>query len=358
MNNNNISCSGRESFFLTLILLTNRIFTNLPLILTRTSGTGAPLSALLSGSLFLVVFYFTIRKFIHSNCGNILSSSEKLFGKFTKYTLSLALISYLGLSSLYLLSEITFLTKMISFPTAPIWFVSVFFITGAVCGALGGLKTLFRTSGFIVLPFLITLLILATSVLFGSNSTNLFPLMGTGVTNSVFKGLAGISVYSDIICIFFITPSEQNHTSTHRSVIIAATIAILINFLMVITYTAKIPYPISAQESSPVYLLLKEVYFGRFFQRIDAFFLLSTSVFSMFSLSLNILLISHILETTFGVKSGRITVIPLGIILFSAVMLIPQTPSTFFATVALIILTVTLLIILLKRKDVSISNEK
>jgi len=316
MNNNFALCSPRETFYLTLALLTNRIFTNYPLIYTKTSGNGAPLSVLLSEIFVLIAVSFLSTRFFNFKNGNILSAVRNKFGKTATYLLSSAIIFYLLLSSFYLLTEITDFAKLVAFPTAPFWFIAVFFVLAAVVGASGGSKTLFRASGFITLFFIFSGLIIILSVLFQSDFTNLFPLMGTGISNTVGKGFSGISMYADILLLLLIKPDSSDPKPFRRAVIWASVAALAFNLLVILTYTAKIPYPISAQEQFPAYLLMKEVYFGRFFQRMDAIFLLSTCLCGMFSLSLNILILSGLLKQVFGITHRYISVYSTAFLLF------------------------------------------
>lgn len=316
MNDNSTLCSPRETFFLILILMTNRLFTNFPIIHNRVSGTGASLSAGISVVIAWLLIYFIATKFFVTGNENIITKTEKIFGKAGKVVLSLLLAAYLLVSSFYQLTEITDFAKLTAFPTAPFPFIAGFFAAAAVIGALSGAKALFRTSGYIIISFGASLLLLLSSALFQSDFTNLFPMLGTGSVNVFRGGFAGTTMFSDIILLFILKPSFKTDKSARRTVLSAAGVSLGIAFLVILAYTAKIPYPVSSNEHFPLFLLLKEASFGSFFQRTDALFLFSSSIFGMFSLSLNIFLISQIFRQTFGIKPRHITIIPTALILY------------------------------------------
>jgi len=88
----------------------------------------------------------------------------------------------------------------------------------------------------------------------------------------------------------------------------------------VLSYTAKIPYPLSKEESFPLYLLVKEVYYGRFFQRIDAAVLLIAALWGMSALSFNLYLILKIMKESFGVGSFKVSAFPVTVTVFLAAL--------------------------------------
>ncbi len=357
MNDNSTLCSPKETFFLILVLMTNRLFTNFPIIHNRISGTGASLSAAVSVVIACLLIYFIAAKFFVSGNENIISKTERIFGKPGKFILSLLLVAYLLVSSFYQLTEITDFAKLTAFPTTPFPFIAGFFAAAAVIGALSGAKALFRTSGYIIISFGASLLILLSSALFQSDFTNLFPMLGTGSVNVFKSGFAGTTMFSDIILLFILKPSFTTVKSARRTVLTASAVALAFAFLVSLAYTAKIPYPVSSNEHFPLFLLLKEAYFGRFFQRTDALFLFSSSIFGMFSLSLNIFLISRIFRQTFGIKPSHITIIPAVIILYCIAITSFRFSVPFMIYSGAIAAFVFLFAILPYRKEKTTANE-
>lgn len=363
MNSSRSACRTSEVFGLVFILLTTKIFTNQSLLFVGISGTGAPLSALCSGIAALIIIYISTRRFYHNaDSGNILQRVQKLSGHFGKYLMAFILLGYLTFSSAFILNEFSHLTKLIAFPTAPLWFVALFLVIAALTGSLSGGIGLLRISKFIA-PFLLaTMLLLLISVLCQSDFLNLFPVLGTGIENTLGKGLSGITLYSDILLVFMINPSSGSSASTRNAVLTASVIAAIINILAILTFTAKIPYPLSLDGDFPMYLLLKEVYYGRFFQRIDALFLLASSLCGMFSLSLNFYLITKVLAQCFDITHYQATLFPVAVIMFLLGLgCLPVTQNiitTILFFLALVIMVTVLAVSILTGKGVNTSHEK
>lgn len=321
MNNTKSYATPRSVFFFAVILATNKLITNAPLLYTANAGTGAPISALVSGLLILGIIWFFSYRLISDNNKNIFTFTETSNKPATFSTLifGIFLVSYLFLDSVYILTETVGLLKAISFPESPLWFVAVFLVLGAICGAFGGYFNLLRISGFIAVFFLTVLTFLFFSVLIQSEATYLFPILGEGIQGITSGGTSGITLYSDILLLFLLKPENTSKKQMRNTVIIATAVGVLFTLLLTITYTAKIPYPISTQENFPIYLLLKEVYFGRFFQRIDAIFLLSSTLCQTLSLGLNLYLIFKTFKHVFNITSARTIIFPTAILLFSSI---------------------------------------
>ncbi len=358
-----LNCRTSEIYSLVFILLITKLFTNQSLLFAGISGTGAPLSAICSGLVALLIIYISTRRFyLNPDGGNIIIRVEKRFGIIGKYLISLILIGYLALSSAYVLNEFSHLAKLVAFPTAPLWFVAVFFGVAAFAGAFSKENGILPISKFIA-PFLLTtILVLLFSVLCQSDFLNLFPILGTGPANTIGKGLSGITFYSDIVLVFLINPFSTSPKTTKNAVLAASTIAILINILAILTFTAKIPYPLSQEGDFPMYLLLKEVYYGRFFQRIDAIFLLASSFCGMFSLSVNLCLIAKVLSQSFDIVHRQASLFPIAATIFllglGYLPISHTTVSNILFPMTFVILVILLLISPLSRKGVETSHEK
>lgn len=358
MSNNSASRSRKETFFLVLMLMTNRIITNQTLIHTKTAGTGAPLSSIISGILTIGVVFLLTVKFTGRKNRNILSLTESIFGRSGKFILASALLGYLSFSALYLLTETVPLIKLIAFPSTPIWFIAFFFVAGAFMGAVNGASVILKSSVFVTASFIFSLTILAISVLFQSRFTNLFPILGTNATAPLRGGFSGITAYADIILLFLLKPELTARKTAGRTIILATATAVLINILVIVAYTAKIPYPISSEESYPLYLLLKEVRFGRFFQRMDAIFLLSASLNTMLTLSLHLYLISDIFKQALKVDIRRVTLLPASFLLFFSAISIRPLPILSPVLTSAAVVALFIIIAIFTRKEASETNDK
>ena len=301
---------GGEICCLAASLTVFRIFTNLPLVFTRISGTGAPLSALLSGLIVLVLLFFVLTR---CKGQSIISSTKNTFAG---YTVSVLALIYLASSALYTLTEFSQFAKATAFPTTPLWFVLLFFVVAAGVGAIKGIAPLLRLCRYFIPVFAAVVFLIILSVLWKCNPSNLFPLLGNGAVDTLGKGLSGILLYSDLFLLFLIDQPSANKNKVRRHALWGCFLGILVCFFTVLALTAKVPYPLSKDQQFPFYLLMKEVYYGRFLQRVDAVVLLISVLWGMLSLCLNLCLITKILEDTFEITSKSAVIFPLCALLF------------------------------------------
>ncbi len=299
--------TGGEICCLCISLAAFRIFTTLPLIFTRISGTGAPLSALLAGILAIAFVWLRYK-------GKSILTHTK--SPFVRYAVSISALAHLSVSALFTLTQFSHFAKVTAFPTTPLWFVSLFFVIAAGFGAMMGIPPLLRVCRYVVPVFVGIVFLLILSVLWNSNPTNLLPILGNGAINTVSRGLSGILLFSDLSLLFLFDQPSGNETKIRRSAIWGTVLGVLVCFLTVVAYTAKIPYPISKNGPFPFYLLMKEVSYGRFFQRVDAIVLFVSSLWGMLSLCLQLCLITKIFHKTFGVTSKSAVIIPVCSALF------------------------------------------
>lgn len=316
MNSKESFWNCKDTFFLTFVLLTSGLFSNLPSLVIRTTGNSAPLSAIISGLAAILFAYIILKRLNIKHNNNLLTLVEDHIGTVGKYLVSVIILIYLLFSSLYFLSELSEFCKLLAFPTSPLWFITGFFVIAATIGAIGGINSLLRISRLIVPMFSTIFLLLIISVLSRSNISNLFPILGNGLDKTLTGSLSGIIYYSDIVVVFMLIPAPRQSKSRRYAALAGTALAVLFAFLLFLAYTAKIPYPLSSLEKFPLYLLSKEVYFGRFFQRMDAILLLYSSLMGMLMLSAKLYLVTEILSRTFGISSPPVCLFPVSVTLF------------------------------------------
>lgn len=314
---NKLTASFKNSdiTFVVINLLIYRIFTQLPMTIFKTSGSAAPLSNLLSGIAAIGIIWFLTSCLLKNINGNLLDAAETLFGKLGKVLFCLLIIAYLAVSMIFTLENFSNLIRLIAFPTSPLWFVTIFLILGAVLGALGNTHSVIRLHG-IFAPIIITVLVLLiVSTIYQGDTSRLFPLLGGGTNSVLSNSFSGIILYTDIILLLLIAPNGESRTYITKTVSIGAIFALLLNFLFALSFTLKIPQTIAQNQQFPIYLLMKQVYFGRFFQRLDALILLVSALSSMLYMSLNLTLIFDTFRQSLGFSQKPPVVIALGVLI-------------------------------------------
>lgn len=358
MNTNRLSTS--YLLHIGISLSAYRIFTNLPLSFTRFFGTGAPLFSLISGLFFFAILFFLTKRLLRADSESIFFSAKKAFGSLGKYSLFLLFFIYLFVSSAFLVNEFSSFSKLVAFPLSPKWFISIFFVLAASIAALSSPDSLGKLFAlFIPLSFLIISFFLVT-VLFESRTENLFPILGTAENFTLPNFSSCLLVFSDILLIFLLNP-QGGTKAAPKAILRSFILGFAIVILLILTYTAKIPYPLSKDETFPLYLLVKEVYYGRFFQRIDAIVLLVSSIWGMLNLGLNFCLLIGLIKDMFDIKNRFAVVFPISVSVFFAALFLSSALEQFsqllLATSAILLFAGLFILSIFIKKGGSVHNE-
>ncbi len=313
------SLSKKDMGFILINLLTYRLFTDSPLVFPKTAGQAATISAILSAiaAMLVIIFLCRIRERLSGESPVTLISD--FLGKKRKALLYIPVLAYLLVSSILMLKEFSETAKLIAFPTAPLCFTALFLTLGIVFSAYCGTKPIARLHSLFVPIILGVLFFIIISALWGSDFSNLFPILGRGPKKVLSGGFYGTVMFTDIIIFLLIVPPSKKGSAFHKHLWPYALTGLMAVVLTVFSYTVKIPYPISADSKLPAYLLLKEIHYGKFLQRIDALFLLASSLSGMLYLGLCIRVFSNIFKEAFSVSDKAPIVFPITlIVLFSA----------------------------------------
>ncbi len=307
---------GWETGCLTINLMIYRIFTKIPAMFARMGGAAAFLSSVISGIVGLFLILLLLKLFERHKSGNLLDVAEKSFGKVGGFLAMLFLLGYIAVCAIYNLQEFSELIKLIAFPTSPLWFVKIFLIVASGIGAFCGIRAIFKTHAtFIPILVALTLLVVVSAMRYG-NVENLFPVLGNGAENILKGGLSGAFIYSDIILILMLNPFGEDRKKLKDVAWRSSVVGIIINCIVVFALNFTIPYPSSAEANFPIYSLLKEVWYGRFFQRVDAIYMLFLAISAMLQISVLVFLAGKLLKQTAKTETMRIYILPICLTLF------------------------------------------
>ncbi len=312
----NVSYSSHDVSLLIINLLTYRIFTQIPMLNIQSANTSAPLAALSGGAIWIFVIFLVALSLSKYNGGNILDAAQSAFGTVGKLVIALIFALYLVLSAVFALSDFSKLISLIAFPTSPMWFVTGFLALGGVMGAMGSVRSVARIHGIFVPIILIVFVLLIASTIFPCGNTDIIGNSPQNLTLSFENTLSQITLYGDIILLFLIAPTKESRLIMTKKIGYSCIIALALNVLFYLAFMLKIPASIAQNGQFSVYLLMKEVYFGRFFQRLDAMILLISALTSMLYLSLNLNLLSTVLTQSFRLRQNPIVSVISGILVF------------------------------------------
>ncbi len=260
-----------------------KIFTKYPATYFNISGSGAWLTALYTGVIFLIILFICLRLIIPYKDIGILGIADK-GGYFVGGVARKILTAFWLASVVFVLRESLFVLENVAYTQSPWWFLALFFCGGAIVTALCGGRAVYRMHSLLV-P-LVGIIIAFIIILATQNAyfEYLTPVLGKGVGRVFGKGLMTLFMYSDIVLVFIIMPFIRDDVKIGKTVILSASLGVLINVLVIGIINAT--YPKELWGEIPMYPLSKTAYFGRFWSRLDIVYLGAFIISAILYLSL------------------------------------------------------------------------
>lgn len=305
-------------------LIIYKVFTDAPRRFMA-AGTSAFLAAVISALIAYGVIWFLPCIYKKAGVKNIFELLEKNVG--ATLLVGLVILSWLILSSAHALEALVTFSKISAFPLAPFAFIAMFFVLAVLAAVSRGMEGAIRPHALIVPFYIFMILFMLSSVVRYFDVTNLLPPLGEGGIETFLTALKNLPYFFDFVLIFLINPFIKEEENFTRTVRIAGAVGILVNLLIILSANLLIPYPASEQVEFPVYQIMKNVYFGRFFQRIDAVYLLSVCLSGMGYLSFVVFLMTYTFKKTFRLENTRPFVLSFSFIVLFLAMLIYKTDT-------------------------------
>lgn len=295
----------KEIFFLIINLIFFKSFANGPKSILRECGSSAFLSGAAAALICLAVAAVLGALYEKTDCRNIFELSKKYISPLFSSALQIIIILYLALSLSIALKETVNFASLAAFETAPFAFIALFFAVAAFFSVKRGMEAIVRAIE-IIMPFsLAVTLIMLFSTAKEWDASNLFPLFGYGFGKTAVSAIKSTPYYLDFILIFLINPFFETRENLKKTVFSAVLFGTAINLLTLLTVNLILPYQTMPDIDFPVYQIMKTVYFGRFMQRIDAFYLLAFSLSAMSYISFGVFLMNYLLKGALGLSKNR-----------------------------------------------------
>jgi len=271
----------------------------------------------------LVLFALMSKLYSRFEGMDILDIGEYLAGNVGRVITGTVFIVYFVCILSIVLREYAENVKTVSLPSTPIVYIMGFFAISMIVGAYTGIEALVRTSAISVpiIAFAFFIIILGVSQYY--DVTNLFPILGTGAKDIFIEGIPKISFFSAISVLFFMTPFIKTYKNFKSIGYISIIIAGVLLALSTLAYVFVFPYPSSLENILPIYSLARLINYGRFFQRIEALFVVIWDTVAMLYLSTGLFFTVYIYKKTFKLAYYKPLIIPFTIIILG-LSLIPQ----------------------------------
>lgn len=248
-----------------------RLFTHFPAFLSA-----PPFIALLSGTIALVIIFILFKLAERLPDGSIVTCT----GKFPGIIVTVIAVLCIALNLIYATHQASRLIKQISFPTSPLWYVSLFLVGGALIGSFSK-GALSRLHNLFVPGVAAVILLTVVFTLSGERIIIPSPFRTEDLYVSILNIFKGILMYTDVFLLLLLPIQKAERKKLTKTVVLSCASGFFINCAFVFAFAVRIPNYLTSSGEFPVFLLMKEVCAGRFFQRIDALVLMASAYSAM-----------------------------------------------------------------------------
>lgn len=261
---------------------------------------------------------------------DILAVSEFLGGKVLKNIVGIIFISYIIFRMATFLRILCACLQNVYYPMT-----HLIFIASAFCVATG-IICIIKNNGVIKSnSILFPLIFLSIILIFMGNSKNfdydnIYPLLGNGIKSTFLTGASNIFVFCGLIYLFFLPPKLKNPEKITKISLIYIAIFGIYSLFMVSNILLLYSDKLTNTDLFPIYIAVRYIEFGTFFQRLDAAFLFLCVVGFIGVLSLNVYISQEILKNITNVSSEKPLIFPILLTIFALAISMRKTSNLEF----------------------------
>lgn len=311
-----------ELYSLLVIMLVAKVFYTSIRSLCQQTGTAAWQASLVSqlGALLaLWVLYCLWRKWPGMDLPAIV---RQVFGKGAATLLSVIWTGFGVFYCAVTFREIGELLKTYHLQNTALWMLVGIFAAVAVFLSWQGVVHLGRLAALCFWPVLAGIVAILLLCIPQYHPVNLAPWLGYGVGNTLSYGVQRISAYGGELWVLFNIAHmvRDEHVLKRAGLAALGTGSVLITG-SILCYTMAFSYEISGISLSPILQMIKQVYFGRFFQRFEAIFLFVFVILAILCISTYLYTTAHLCASALHLRHVRYAVLPVGLLSFWGAML-------------------------------------
>lgn len=294
-----------EAIMFILIVITNKIILNLPKNIISSCANSAWINVIYISIIAILFTMLIVKLFKKFESYDIIDISNYLGGKPLKTFCGIGyLIIFIFVASL-VLRDFSETLRIIYYSDSPLIYIMLFLMIGAVIGNKLGFRAIVKANLFIMPIVIFSILIILFSSFKNFEIQRLFPIFGNGIDETFFSGFSNVFSYSGITYLFLIMPYLKNSKQFKKISIISIIISSLYLFLSVFCLILVFSYITVTDESNSIYLLTRTLEFGRFFQRVDAIFILLFILSCLSYLTITLFLALDIFKKITSIKDSK-----------------------------------------------------
>ena len=306
-----------EAICLIVMVTVNEIIFNIPNFVIINSGSSSWMTVLMHFA-FIITFGLLLSYFFNKfGQKDLVDVSEYLGGKVLKWIIGVLYIFLFITVSSYILRYFSNLLELIYFDSTPTSFLLLLFLIGAIFAAKKGIKTISHVNLMLFPIILLSLIVILFSTFKDIVPQRIFPILGFGTSKTFISGFSTIFTFGSLAYLYFLMPVLKKTEDYKKTCIASIVISGVYMFFSVLCLIMVFPYAAFTDETLSMYLLTRRITFGKFFQRIDAMFILFWILSVLVFLSMNLHFANTILRKLTNIKYSNELNYSLAFIIFS-----------------------------------------
>ncbi len=303
---NEVRIGHSEAAALAIICIGAKAFLGFPRFLAKMGATAGWMIILLAG-IFSMVIWFGLSFLLQRYPGKSLTQiTNHVVGKNLGLVFNGVILIYIIVATsihLRLFSEAVVITAL---PQAPISALALLFLISVWIATHLGLEALSRSAA-IAFPYLLIGVLAVLIALYPFwDFKNLLPFLGEGVTAVVTNGFFNITSFGEIFILAYLASFFSFSARRLRNVGLFSLGFVTLAFLfIVIVYLMVFPMPVATETLAPFYQLSRQIFLGRYFQRVEAVFVLFWTFTAFFYLSAGIIVSAVIIKEAVEIPYHR-----------------------------------------------------
>lgn len=263
-----------EAIALITIVMINKIILNTPKDIIANTGPSSWLNVIYISIISVLVVYL-IAKLLKKFPGNdILDISNYLGGNILKIIVGCLYIFLLLALTTSIVKSLSETLRTIYFKSSPIFFITSFFIVSCIICNRFGLKVIAKANLFISPIIFVSIIIILASSIKNFMPERIFPIFGYGIDKTFLSGLSNLFSFSGMLYLLFLPPLLDKPEKLKRLSIVSVIISGVYLLLSVTCLLLSLSFTMHSDESFSLYVLTRNLDYGRFIQRVDAIFIL------------------------------------------------------------------------------------
>jgi spore germination protein KB len=261
--------------------------------------------------------------YIHSKVkGDIYTISTTLFGKKAASCVMFILILVFFSDATSLVRAYAEYTLIAALPEMDLTVALLVYTFGALVMGYLGVSGVARCS-VIFMPSLVVAFMGATLLLYPFYVPyQLLPWQGYGLAKCVVQGIKGGGFNVGFLVVFILAPAFQNSKTIRQSLIRGIGSCVLLKAFVMVIFLMVFGVAVGSEKITPFFELARLVYLNRFFQHIEALFIVAWVILGTLAIAINFFIAAYLFGRLLKLSTIR-PVLPCLAMLMASIALLP-----------------------------------